>query len=287
MVGADGSRVLLWSVSLFDLLCLGDVALDVYPDATYPGGCSLNVARHLHALSGGRVESLGVMAPVHREEQRFFEEPLERSSITLHRMETSYPTPRCYVEVDEQGERSFPRYDAAALVHASVGPTELQVLKQYQHVLTVLYEESEALVRSLVASEWDGSLFLDFSNLSGFHSDVAIMRELAGRLTVGFCGLEHHQRDLIRDIQVLSEESGTSFVVTLGSRGSVAFYEGRRIEQAAFPVEQVVDSTGAGDSFIAAFLFHFLQNNDIKVCLQEASKYAAQTLQYEGAFRSS
>ncbi len=270
---------------MFDLLCLGDVALDVYPDAIYPGRCSLNVARHLYALSEGVLDSLGVMAPIHSEEQHFFEEPLEYSSITLHRMETSYPTPRCYVEVDKQGERSFPRYEAAALVHASLGPAELQVLEQFPHVLTVLYAESEALVRSLVECEWGGSLFLDFSNLSGFHSDVAIMRELASRLTLGFCGLERHQECFIREIQALSEESGTSFVVTLGSRGSLAFHEGRRLEQPAFPVEHVVDSTGAGDSFIAAFLFHFLQNKDMRICLEEASKYAAQTLKYEGAFR--
>jgi ribokinase len=62
--------------------------------------------------------------------------------------------------------------------------------------------------------------------------------------------------------------------VTLGSRGYVAFAEGRMIERPAYPVEPV-DTTGCGDVFHAGFIYGLIQRWDYEKCLNFAAWSAA------------
>jgi sugar/nucleoside kinase (ribokinase family) len=71
-------------------------------------------------------------------------------------------------------------------------------------------------------------------------------------------------------------------VVTLGSKGSVA-YDGNKIyRQKGFKVK-IIDSTGCGDSFTAAFLHYILKNKDIAKALEFATATGALELQMIGA----
>ncbi len=66
--------------------------------------------------------------------------------------------------------------------------------------------------------------------------------------------------------------SGTALLITHGAKGAEFISaEGRRHFQAAFPV-QPVDTTGAGDTFLGAFLAHYCQTPDQ---LADALRYAA------------
>lgn len=51
----------------------------------------------------------------------------------------------------------------------------------------------------------------------------------------------------------------------------------------AFPVERVVDTTGAGDLFAAGFLFGLARNKDHHVCAKLAALAAAEVIQHIGA----
>lgn len=55
-------------------------------------------------------------------------------------------------------------------------------------------------------------------------------------------------------------------VVKLGKDGAIARRGGEMVTVPAFPVE-VVDTTGAGDSFDAGFVFAYLQGWDLRACL--------------------
>ena len=57
-------------------------------------------------------------------------------------------------------------------------------------------------------------------------------------------------------------------VVTRGGEGSLAFYKGNFYSQPAYPV-QVVDSLGAGDAFIGAFLAGWLMGLSAQECLEQ------------------
>lgn len=71
-------------------------------------------------------------------------------------------------------------------------------------------------------------------------------------------------------------------VVTQGKNGAAAFSKNEAIHINAYPVP-VVDSTGAGDCFHAAYIVGLLENWDKKHCLTFASAAAAISVQSMGA----
>jgi fructoselysine 6-kinase len=72
-------------------------------------------------------------------------------------------------------------------------------------------------------------------------------------------------------------------VVTRGSRGSVASNGRERFEAGIHPVE-VVDTTGAGDSFIAGFLAARIAGKPLPDCLAAGRDQAALTCTHVGGF---
>lgn len=67
-------------------------------------------------------------------------------------------------------------------------------------------------------------------------------------------------------------------VATLGEKGSLA-YDGRDFYEYG-----VVDTMGAGDSFIAGFTYGILKGLSIESCLELGAKTAAKTIGYFGAW---
>ena len=61
-------------------------------------------------------------------------------------------------------------------------------------------------------------------------------------------------------------------VLTLGAGGSLAFQRGQIWKQHALPIDPVVDCTGCGDAFQAAFTAHYYQHRDIPAALQAGAE---------------
>ncbi len=65
----------------------------------------------------------------------------------------------------------------------------------------------------------------------------------------------------------LAETCGTA-VVKLGPKGAVAGRKGKLVRQKTYESFQPVDTTGAGDSFNAGFLYACLAGKDLQTCLK-------------------
>jgi ribokinase len=74
----------------------------------------------------------------------------------------------------------------------------------------------------------------------------------------------------------------TAIVLTMGHKGAAYFSSQVRLHQPAEKV-QVVDSTGAGDTFIGFFLAELINTNDPKIALACASRAAALCVTRHGA----
>ena len=74
----------------------------------------------------------------------------------------------------------------------------------------------------------------------------------------------------------------TSLVLTMGHKGAACFSSQVRFHQPAEKVH-VVDSTGAGDTFIGFFLAEFIKTNDPKAALAYATHAAAICVTRHGA----
>jgi sugar/nucleoside kinase (ribokinase family) len=71
-------------------------------------------------------------------------------------------------------------------------------------------------------------------------------------------------------------------VIKRGARGCEAI-EGERRWRVAAPPARAVDSTGAGDAFVAGFLAARLRGAPIETCLQQAVAAGAKATEIVGA----
>ena len=72
-------------------------------------------------------------------------------------------------------------------------------------------------------------------------------------------------------------------VVTRSEKGCVVVTRGKTQEVPAFPVERVVDTTGAGDLFAAGFLFGLARERDHVTAARLGALAAAEVIQHLGA----
>ena len=271
---------------MLDLLCFNDVGVDVYKDQTFAGGCSLNVVRHLSSLTESRPANFGVLGPVGNDPEKIIiENSIETMNIRQHLIETRERTTKCHIDINKEGERSFSKYESPALENFVFNKEYLEIFNKYQNLATVVYEQAESSFRSFMELQLSQRVFCDFTDLKDFNSSSDIVREFISRVDIVFCGLNIKEQVLINDLGKLSKEFQKLIVVTLGSGGSIAFDKGRMISGPSKKVKTIIDSTGAGDSYMAAFLYSYLQEAETEFCLKFATNYAARTVGYLGAFR--
>ena len=74
-----------------------------------------------------------------------------------------------------------------------------------------------------------------------------------------------------------------TLVITRGPEGAIAIEDGQRISIPAAPVNEVVDTTGAGDLFAAGFLTARCKGASLERCLWTGAIAAAEVIQQYGA----
>lgn len=73
------------------------------------------------------------------------------------------------------------------------------------------------------------------------------------------------------------------FVMTRSNKGSVIVHRGEQHVQDATPVEQVVDTTGAGDAYCAGFLYGWVHDKSLAECARAGTLCATAVIQQVGA----
>jgi len=76
-------------------------------------------------------------------------------------------------------------------------------------------------------------------------------------------------------------------LVTRGSEGAIIYGPGAPIPIAAIPPRRMVDATGCGDTYLAAYLARRITSDDLRECGEFAAAAAAINIEAFGAFRGS
>ena len=97
----------------------------------------------------------------------------------------------------------------------------------------------------------------------------------------------HDNDTIIKYAKILQQHGARNVLVTRGSRGStLVTQEGQILTQSAHPVDHVVDETGAGDCYRAAFCVSLLEHKTLSECLAFASAAGACAVTKNGAVTS-
>jgi len=254
---------------------IGDNVVDRYltRGQMFPGGNALNVAVFARR-AGARAAYIGAVGD--DTAGRLVLRALQAEGVDVSRVRV-VAGPTAYASVAlVDGDRHF---GAASIGVSYFTPNaaDLAMLRTGDLVHSSIYSGLDEWVRTARA---DFPVSFDFSD----QIDRASVRALAPGLTCAlFSGSKlsaHQAEDLVRWTVSLGAHVA---LVTRGADDVIACTGDRCWTQAARPAP-VVDTLGAGDAFLAAFLVAYLDGADPSEALGRGAAAAAATCGYYGAF---
>ena len=147
--------------------------------------------------------------------------------------------------------------------------------KMFKHAISIAKKNKVKIAMSLSDIFCVTRHKQDFNNLLKNDLDILIgneneINELANK------------ENLLDSVNQL-KELNKLIVITRSENGSMAIKNNEIINCNSIKVKEVLDLTGAGDLFAAGFLKEYLDNSDIKKCLETGSMFASKIIQKIGA----
>ncbi|MBR4194248.1 MAG: fructoselysine 6-kinase [Oscillospiraceae bacterium] len=260
------------------IVCIGDNCIDSYDETgkRYPGGNAVNVAVYLRCLG---MESSYVGAVGNDENGELLRRTLREKGVDLSRLRVlDGPTAVSHVRMLD-GDRVFGDYEEGVMAQFSPTQEDLDFFCAHHLAAATLWGHAESVLPELrhrgIPTAFDASesplgktarIALPHTTLFFFSDSRSGDEALHGKL---------------RELQAMGPKL---VIATRGSRGSMAFDGTEFYTVGAIPCS-VVDTLGAGDSYIAGFLAAWFQRLPIPACMAAGAKNAAVTIGYSGAWR--
>jgi fructoselysine 6-kinase len=251
---------------------VGDNTIDRYlglHSIEFVGGNALNVAAQL-GLAGDEVAYFGAVgddAAGRLITSRLAEIAVDLSGLVVAEGDTAVTEIRL-----TEGDRYFEREDFGVTADYFPGGDELRRIAEARWVHIGMLPRASELRGILRALNPGLTISQDCAVAQGY-TDLDVAFESAG---------EDREAATATAIAAVGAGAGLA-VVTRGADGAIAHDGDRWWEQDALPID-VVDTTGAGDSFIAGFLSARLTGRDVRQAMEQGARWAAATCQHVAGF---
>lgn len=275
------------------VICFGEVLYDVFPTHRKIGGAPLNVAIRMASLGiNTQIISRVGNDEIGKELIQFIEENgVDTSSIQI---DETFPTGEVIVKLDSKGSASYTiNYPVAWDKIACVPEDEINVKKadalifgslvcrdsvSHQSLLEIInYSKYTVFDVNLRAPFYTKELLINLmmqTDFIKFNDDE--LYEISEYMNSPYNSLE-------QNIRFISEKTNTKHIcVTKGNHGAVLYYDGKLYYNSGYKIN-VVDTVGAGDSFLASLLAKLLLGNDPQNAVDFACAMGALVAQSEGA----
>ena len=268
------------------VLAVGDCGVYRYVDirSDRPGGISLNFAVNARSLFEPKDE-IGVLTVLGNDSGAVVVE----LAIAEHGLGSSIAfgadiTPVQFIDRDETGERIFVRYDAGAMATHRLTAEEQALMQRSDVVIATIFNQVVDYFESVADALANALRALDYGNPGPPDDPLAYMRRYTERFDIGFVGLRPELRHLLGQVEALARDNKKIIVATLGAEGSVTFSDGAPVWCSAVWVDNVVDTTGVGDTFAAGFLSVYAKGGDVSAAMERGAMAASRTVTEFGAF---
>jgi fructoselysine 6-kinase len=269
-----------------NIVCAADCGVDRFHDLGHEqaGGIGLNVAVHARRLCPP-ADTVFVLAPLGDDaEAGVVRAAAERAGVVDRLMTRPGATPVQHIAHTPDGDRVFTRYDEGVLRGCTLGPGERELIAAADVLTTAAFGQGLDLFEAALACPSRGLRVVDFTNANDIGDPLAFVERYASRFHVGLFGLTASDDELIDALELLARRTDRLLVVTLGAHGSLALGGSERLACPALPVDDVRDTTGAGDAFTAGFVCAYVRDGDVAGALRRGSELAASTLGRLGSF---
>lgn len=257
------------------LAAVGDNCVDVLKPAgrRLIGGNAVNVAVQFASL-GGRSTYFGAVG-ADGDGDRVRRTLIARGVGVEHLVERARPTARTDIEIGRGGERRIAFEDFGACAGYAPDAAAFEALAATDHVHIGWLDDHGALRRRLVARRRSASQDI---SLNAAHENIGVEG-----LAIAFASAVGPHQAAWRLAQSLFTQGARGVVVMRGAEGSSVFLDGAEVEIRAQPIEPV-DTTGAGDAYIAAFLHAWLSGVHPAAAGDFAAAHAERACLHEGGF---
>ena len=92
-----------------------------------------------------------------------------------------------------------------------------------------------------------------------------------------------YENDSIEEITKILSQQERIYAITMGEEGALIIKGNETYKIEAQKIENLVDTTGAGDLFAAGFLEHFIKNESLESCGSRGVEMASRVIQQYGA----
>lgn len=261
-----------------NLIAIGDNVVDCYLDQKkiYPGGNCVNVAVQSKRNGANKVAYIGVFG--NDEKAAAIKEALDSEGISYERsrnMVGKSGQPRVNLVDGDRVFVSSPRDTVQRMVKLQLLDEELAYASEFDVCHVSVYSSMEEELSKLKPHI---AISFDFSDI---HDD-AYLEKVCPHIQYGFFSGSHLSDEEVKSLADKVLDYGVKVVgITKGEEGAYFFTENESYTRKPDPTE-LLDTMGAGDSFIAGFLTDYLANKDIEAALNTAAASSAKTCTHYG-----
>ncbi len=184
-------------------------------------------------------------------------------------------------------ERTFFGFISGVLSDWQLTDKDIESMRDADAIAVPLTDGLKHVFERIYNTEFEQTLKMaDFSrdaDIRGFATgDVAAMlQHYIENIDIAFIGGDE---EILESVEAIAGAFPHKIIIlTLGAQGSIAFHKGKQFKQSARWIKNLVDTTGCGDAFRAAFTVHYLKTKDIATALEEGSMLASKTATHFGA----
>jgi len=213
--------------------------------------------------------------------------------VRLSAGDDGLPTARSHVMITADGQRTMATYlgactelAAADITTETIGSPKAMLLEGYVWDLP----EGPALTQKAIEIAKQNGTTVALSLSDSFcverHRDSfehairnGVDIVVADEDEVGALVLQESFDDVLESL----EDYDNLFAITRSEKGSVIVHGDERVVQAATPVDEVIDTTGAGDAYTAGFLYGWVNDRSLADCAKMGTFCGTTVIQQLGA----
>ncbi|MCF0228678.1 MAG: fructoselysine 6-kinase [Parasporobacterium sp.] len=266
--------------------CAGDNCIDYYDrdDAAFCGGNPVNVAVYIKRLGG---DSSYTGAVGNDRFGRVMLDSLQAKGVDTSTVQVKDgATAVCHVEMKD-GDRILGDYDEGVMADFTLDKDEICWLAGQDIVISGLWSHMENVLKDIKA---EGQTVIAFDCADRPYDPVSVTASQSADILF-FSDDSADDEELKSVLADLASRGPALVVATRGKNGSMA-YDGRNFCFHGIIECELVDTMGAGDSYIAGFLYEYMKRrqqsghivDDIEACMKAGAESAAVTIGYSGAW---
>lgn len=276
-----------------NISCFGEVLWDCFPDGKRVGGAPLNVCVRLNALGikGSMISAVGDDQLGHELLAFIDERGVNRDCIAIN---PSKSTSTVQVSLDKNGSASYDIVVDTAWDNVALTDTILSQVKQADVlVFGSLIGRSPVSLATLTELVNNASFTVFDVNLRAPHYDIDSIVKLMNK--ADFIKLNDDELyeiakamgspfySLEQNLDYIAAQTQTQYLcVTKGSHGALLSVNGQKFYNSGYLVN-VVDTVGAGDSFLGSLLYQLCSDNNPQYAIDFACAVGAMVAQSAGA----